>query len=181
MVDAGRLESGYLPLLTLLSMAAFLPISEISNVSRQWRIRLVRRAVSMRSTTKPVPVTDGDGVALDATGGGLPIELKAIDFRYEAVIGAPYTTRVSPFPQARRLPSSINKSGAGKTTIAHLLMRFWDPECGAIRLGGHDLRDYASTTCGVARFIAQGHLSLQRHASRQHFDCQSGRSGRSGG
>ena len=37
----------------------------------------------------------------------------------------------------------VGASGAGKTTIAHLLMRFWDPENGIIRLGGHDLRDYA--------------------------------------
>ena len=37
----------------------------------------------------------------------------------------------------------VGSSGAGKTTIAHLLMRFWDPENGIIRLGGHDLRDYA--------------------------------------
>ncbi|MED5575424.1 MAG: ATP-binding cassette domain-containing protein, partial [Pseudomonadota bacterium] len=37
----------------------------------------------------------------------------------------------------------VGSSGAGKTTIAHLLMRFWDPESGVIRLGGHDLRDYA--------------------------------------
>ena len=33
-------------------------------------------------------------------------------------------------------------SGAGKTTIAHLLMRFWDPTDGVITLGGTDLRDY---------------------------------------
>ncbi len=33
-------------------------------------------------------------------------------------------------------------SGAGKTTIAHLLMRFWDPTNGTIRLGGHDLCEY---------------------------------------
>ena len=37
----------------------------------------------------------------------------------------------------------VGPSGAGKTTIAHMLMRFWDPGNGVIRLGGHDLRDYA--------------------------------------
>jgi len=37
----------------------------------------------------------------------------------------------------------VGSSGAGKTTIAHLLMRFWDPQNGVICLGDHDLRDYA--------------------------------------
>ena len=33
-------------------------------------------------------------------------------------------------------------SGAGKTTSAQMLMRFWDPDEGNIELGGHDLRDF---------------------------------------
>ena len=36
----------------------------------------------------------------------------------------------------------VGPSGAGKTTLANLLVRFWDPEAGQIRLGGRDLRDY---------------------------------------
>ena len=142
MVDAGRLESGYLPLLTLLSMAAFLPISEISNVSRQLADTLGSTRRLYAVDNEPVPVTDGDGVALDTTGGGLPIELEAVDFQYEggnrrALHSAGFTV------PAGKTVALVGSSGAGKTTIAHLLMRFWDPESGAIRLGGHDLRDYA--------------------------------------
>ena len=142
MVDAGRLESGYLPLLTLLSMAAFLPISEISNVSRQLADTLGSTRRLYAVDNEPVPVTDGDGVALDTTGGGLPIELKAVDFQYEggnrrALHSAGFTV------PAGKTVALVGSSGAGKTTIAHLLMRFWDPQSGAIRLGGHDLRDYA--------------------------------------
>jgi ATP-binding cassette subfamily C protein CydCD len=36
----------------------------------------------------------------------------------------------------------VGPSGAGKTTIASLLLRFWDPQHGVVRLFGHDLRDY---------------------------------------
>jgi ATP-binding cassette subfamily C protein CydCD len=36
----------------------------------------------------------------------------------------------------------VGRSGSGKTTTAHLLMRFWDPYEGKILFGGHDLRDY---------------------------------------
>ena len=34
----------------------------------------------------------------------------------------------------------VGASGAGKTTVANLLLRFWDPQQGAITLGGIDLR-----------------------------------------
>jgi ATP-binding cassette, subfamily B, bacterial len=36
----------------------------------------------------------------------------------------------------------VGRSGAGKTTAAHLLLRFWDPQAGRITIGGHDLRDF---------------------------------------
>ena len=36
----------------------------------------------------------------------------------------------------------VGRSGAGKTTCANLVMRFWDPSEGHVRLSGHDLRDF---------------------------------------
>ncbi len=34
----------------------------------------------------------------------------------------------------------VGPSGAGKTTLAHLVQRFWDPEAGRILIGGTDIR-----------------------------------------
>ena len=36
----------------------------------------------------------------------------------------------------------VGPSGSGKTTICSLLARFYDPQSGSIRLGGHDLREF---------------------------------------
>ena len=36
----------------------------------------------------------------------------------------------------------VGPSGAGKTTVVNLLLRFLDPEAGRVTLGGRDLREY---------------------------------------
>src|SRR5207244_13461428 len=35
----------------------------------------------------------------------------------------------------------VGTSGAGKSTVARLLLRFYDPERGRVLIGGHDIRD----------------------------------------
>lgn len=142
LVEAGRLESGVLPLLTILSMAAFLPISEISNVGRQLADTLgsTRRLYAVNN--EAVPVTDGPGIAGLDEVGGLSIEFSAVNFQYEAGNRrALHDVRLE--VPAGKTVALVGPSGAGKSTIAHLLMRFWDPEDGSILLGGHDLREYA--------------------------------------
>ncbi|MBC2890117.1 ABC transporter ATP-binding protein [Gordonibacter massiliensis (ex Traore et al. 2017)] len=37
----------------------------------------------------------------------------------------------------------VGPTGAGKTTMVKLLMRFYDVQSGSIRIGGHDVRDFA--------------------------------------
>src|SRR5918997_1056961 len=35
----------------------------------------------------------------------------------------------------------VGPSGAGKTTVTHLVARLYDARSGAVRVGGHDVRD----------------------------------------
>jgi ABC-type multidrug transport system fused ATPase/permease subunit len=42
---------------------------------------------------------------------------------------------------AGRLTALIGPSGAGKTTITHLVARLYDPGAGTVRIGGTDIRD----------------------------------------
>jgi ABC-type multidrug transport system fused ATPase/permease subunit len=39
----------------------------------------------------------------------------------------------------------VGESGSGKTTVANLLLRFYDPQLGHIRIGGVDLREVRSS------------------------------------
>ena len=47
----------------------------------------------------------------------------------------------------------VGPSGAGKTTVIQLLLRFYDPQSGAIRIDGHDLQD-------MARSDFRSHIAL---------------------
>ena len=140
LTNRGGLESGLLPLLTLLAMSAFLPISEIANIGRQLADTLGSTRRLYAVDNEPVPVVDGAGVAGEVAGG-VSIELKGVDFRYEGG-NRPALHEVSFEAPAGKTVALVGRSGAGKTTVAHLLMRFWDPAAGAIKLAGHDLRDY---------------------------------------
>jgi ABC-type transport system involved in cytochrome bd biosynthesis fused ATPase/permease subunit len=42
---------------------------------------------------------------------------------------------------AGKLTALVGPSGAGKTTITHLVPRLYDPVRGAVRIGGHHVRD----------------------------------------
>ena len=43
----------------------------------------------------------------------------------------------------RTTTAIVGPSGGGKTTLCHLLSRFWDTDTGTITLGGHDVREYS--------------------------------------
>jgi ABC-type multidrug transport system fused ATPase/permease subunit len=135
----GSVDPAVLPLLTLLAMAAFLPVSEIAQVGRQLADTLgaTRRIYALAN--EPVPVTDGPGVPERA--GAATLALEQASFTYPGQ-GRRALTGVSFAIPAGKTVALVGTSGAGKTTTAQLLMRFWDPDEGRITLNGADLRDY---------------------------------------
>ena len=69
---------------------------------------------------------------------GLDFELDGVAFAYDG--GEPVLADVSCRIPARGVTAIVGRSGAGKTTLVHLLARLWDVTAGAIRLGGVDVR-----------------------------------------
>jgi ABC-type multidrug transport system fused ATPase/permease subunit len=86
-------------------------------------------------------VTDGSAAAPAEHAGGAALDLENVSFTYPG-IRAPALRDVSLSLPAGRTLALVGPSGAGKTTLAHLLMRFWDPDSGAVRLDGRDLKDW---------------------------------------
>ncbi len=140
LVVGGRLEAGVLPLLTLLAMSAFVPVWEIAQVGRQLADTLgaTRRVYAVHA--EPIPVTDGPGV-MTTLPTPPTLEMARVRFVYPGR-ARPALDDVSIAVPAGRTTALVGPSGAGKTTIAGLFLRFWDPAAGAVKIGGRDLRDY---------------------------------------
>jgi ATP-binding cassette, subfamily B, bacterial len=125
----------WLPLLVLVAVAAFMPVAEIGQVARQLAdtIASTRRLHVVESENEPV--TDGD-LPVPANP---PIEIETLTFSYPGR-SVPALDRVSFTVRPGSTVALVGASGAGKSTVANLLLRFWDPQQGAIKLGGTDLR-----------------------------------------
>jgi ATP-binding cassette subfamily C protein CydC len=70
------------------------------------------------------------------------IQFENVTFTYDADGLQPAISEVSFTLDPGKRVALIGVSGAGKSTIAHLLVRFWDPQQGRILLAGNDLRDF---------------------------------------
>jgi ATP-binding cassette subfamily C protein CydCD len=139
LVAHGVLPATLLPLLVLISIAAFLPVSEIAQVGRQLAdtIASTRRLHVVHA--EPVAITDGPR-APAAPAGGSAVAFEAVRFTYPGR-HTPALSDISFSVPAGATVALVGPSGAGKTTIANLLLRFWDPDQGRIALDGIDLRD----------------------------------------
>jgi ATP-binding cassette subfamily C protein CydCD len=150
LVAAGRLDAALLPLLILLAVAAFLPVSEIAQVGRQLAdtIASTRR---LRAVEREAPrVTDGR-LAPAPRPGGSAVAFGALGFTYPGRT-RPALDGLDLAVPAGRTAALVGPSGAGKSTVANLLLRFWDPEAGRVTLDGVDLRDL--TLDGLRKHVA---------------------------
>ncbi len=81
-------------------------------------------------------VADGPGAALPP--GPLAVELDGVSFGYAQDV--PVLRNVSVCLEPGRVLAVVGRTGSGKTTLTRLLLRFYDPLAGVVRLGGVDLR-----------------------------------------
>ena len=143
LVASGDLAAPVLPLMTLLAMSAFLPVSEIANIGRELADTLgsTRRLHALHGEEPAVADAPGSFREEPAAEPGAEVEMADVRFTY------PEADRLALDGIDLKVPSGhtaalVGPSGAGKTTTAHLLMRFFDPASGTVRLNGRDLGEF---------------------------------------
>ncbi len=139
-VSEGSLSSEMLPLLSIIALSSFIPVSEVAQVVKQLADTLGSSRRLFEVHDHPVQITSGPGVAKENYSGSV-IAFEEVDFRYEQGLERVLKDVAFVIHQGQKI-ALVGRSGAGKTTVAHLLLRFWDPEKGSIKLDSHNLTEY---------------------------------------
>ncbi len=97
------------------------------------------------------------------------VSLEAVTFHYPARPDAPALRGFSLDVSPGQTVALVGPSGAGKTTVLQLLLRFYDPERGVVRLDGGGRRAARpGGAAGADRHRAAGPGDLQRQCGREH-------------
>jgi len=113
------------------------PITQLANISNvlQSTVAAAERVFEFLEKPEETPETDSP-VSLARVEGH--VEFRDVHFGYEAdqpVIKG-FSSEIKPGQKV----AIVGPTGAGKTTIVKLLMRFYDVDSGAILIDGHDVR-----------------------------------------
>ncbi|WP_181874707.1 ABC transporter ATP-binding protein, partial [Marinitenerispora sediminis] len=157
LVVAGAFELGTLVALTTLLVRLYGPITALSNVQVQVMTALVSfdRVFEILDLR---PMIEERPDARDLPDGPLSVEFDQVSFRYPSAAESslasleltPHTeslddtqvlSEVSLSARPGQLVALVGPSGAGKTTLTHLVSRLYDPTSGTVRIGGVDLPD----------------------------------------
>ena len=135
----GALDPGLLPLMTILAMAAFLPVSEIAQIGRQLADTLgaTRRVYALAN--EPIPVRDGPGVPV--TRGAAALSLEKVTFTYPGQTRRALNDVSFDIPAGKTV-ALVGRTGSGKSTVLSLLPRVFDPPPGTVFLDGVDVREW---------------------------------------
>ena len=136
-VLAGELRPGDVLVFLAYLGTLYQPLNAFSQGAGVFHSAAVQIARVFEILDEPVSIADApDALKPDTVRGEL--EFDHVSFGYEA--DRPALDDVSFRVEAGQVLALVGRTGSGKSTAASLLLRFYDPDRGTIRLDGHDLR-----------------------------------------
>lgn len=141
----GNLSTQQLLLILLLAGECFLPAREIHDAMHMavWGMSKVERAFSILESAAPLSSALAPGAPILATSDRASepaLRFENVTFRYRPDT-SPALEGVTFAVEPGETLAIVGASGAGKTTIASLVFRFFDPQEGRIVIDGTDVRD----------------------------------------
>lgn len=113
------------------------PINEIANVIGEFQSSVAAAERVFKVLDEEEEQLNAEG-AEELTGVRGEVELKNVSFGY--VEGKPVLKNFSLKAESGDIIAIVGKTGAGKTTVINLLMRFYDADAGEILIDGRDIR-----------------------------------------
>jgi thiol reductant ABC exporter CydC subunit len=137
---AGSLDRVLVATLALLALASFEAVQPLSGAAREVSATVAAGRRVLELIDRRPAVADPDEPAAPPRWP-FTVALEGVRARYGAG-ERPALDGVSLCLEPGRHVALVGASGAGKTTIVNLLLRFLDPEAGRVTLAGRDLREY---------------------------------------
>ena len=132
--------NGHMTLLNciMLCICSFLLTEGLEQAGTQSSLlRVVDTCVNQATDILNLPTMDISGAELRPEHHGLRAENIRFSYGEKLIING-----ITLDIPERTTTAIVGPSGGGKTTLCHLLSRFWDVDAGTVTLGGHDVREY---------------------------------------
>ncbi|WP_018682581.1 ABC transporter ATP-binding protein [Actinokineospora enzanensis] len=143
-VTGGSLELGVLTAFTLYVRRFYDPLDDMAMFANSYSsaIASLEKISGFLEEEPDVPEPASPRPLPAYEGGGLAVEFVDTEFRYrpDTPIVLPTFSLTIPAGQTVAL---VGPTGAGKSTIAKLVARFYDPTAGTVTLAGVDVREVA--------------------------------------
>lgn len=100
-------------------------------------LRSAAAAIDRTEETENMPRMDENGKEIVPEKHDIAFE--NVSFSYEE---KPILRDISVTLPDKTTTAVIGPSGSGKTTFCNLIARFWDTDCGSVKIGGYNVKDY---------------------------------------